>query len=353
MKKFAVFSGFLGSGKTTAMMALIRHFAERRTKAAMISNDLGHGVLLADHRLAQLHGCEAAELTDECICYQNENLAERLRAFYREGCELVISDIPGFGVGALEHVYHGLTEKYPGEFDLAPFTVLAEPGTVAALRTGAGGDLDYILNMQLAEADIIVLSKCDRIDDERRRADIEWLQKHYPAARVLGISALRGEGLEELSRALTEGHAFLRRPDIGYGGEAFCLAMGKMSEYYLQYHAEVCCDSFDGNTYLTDIAERIQEDIRDAGYEIPHLKLLAWSTEGDFGKVDLLGTDRPIEVDRRFLRPCTAVAVLLNASAVCPREILEKRITAAVREVSGAYRLELLIHKQECFDMGE
>ena len=37
------------------------------------------------------------------------------------------SDIPGFGVGALEHVYHGLSEEYPGEFEFAPFTVLIEP----------------------------------------------------------------------------------------------------------------------------------------------------------------------------------------------------------------------------------
>ena len=47
MKKFAVFSGFLGSGKTTAMMALTRFYGERFGRAAMISNDLGEGVTLA------------------------------------------------------------------------------------------------------------------------------------------------------------------------------------------------------------------------------------------------------------------------------------------------------------------
>ena len=169
MKKFAVFSGFLGSGKTTAMMALTEYYSEHYAPAAMISNDLGRGVSLADNRLARHRGVKSSELTDECICYQNENLADRLNSYYDEGCELVVSDIPGFGVGALEHVYHGLTEKFPGMFELAPFTVLVEPRTVEHLRCGGTDDLRYIYDTQLVEADLIVLNKCDLIEEEWKR----------------------------------------------------------------------------------------------------------------------------------------------------------------------------------------
>ena len=69
MKIFGVFSGFLGSGKTTTMMALTKYYTEHYAKAAMISNDLGGGVTLADHRLAVLSGCNASEITGECICF--------------------------------------------------------------------------------------------------------------------------------------------------------------------------------------------------------------------------------------------------------------------------------------------
>ena len=353
MKKFAVFSGFLGSGKTTAMMALTKYHSAHRGKAAMISNDLGHGVNLADNRLARLCGCNASEMTEECICYQNENLADRLNAYYDDGCELVVSDIPGFGVGALEHVYHGLTEKFPGQFDLAPFTVLVEPKTVEILRSGGGGDLRYLYDTQLVEADLIVLNKCDLLDAGQREADRAWLKEHYPLAEVIAISALKEEGLEALSRALAEGKASMRRPDIGYGGEAFLAAMGHMCEFYLQYHAVVCCNDFDGNAYLLDMARAVQQGVKAAGHDIPHLKLLAWEPEGDFGKADLLGTDREVEVPHRFERPCTELAVILNASADCPAAELEKLVTETVKAVSDRYQLELLIFKQECFGMGD
>ena len=352
MKKFAVFSGFLGSGKTTTMMALTDYYTAHHGRAAMISNDLGHGVTLADHRYARLCGCNASEMTDECICYQNENLADRLRSYYDDGCELVISDIPGFGVGALEHVYHGLTEKYPGEFDLAPFTVLVEPRTVAILRDGTGGDLEYLYDTQLVEADLIVLNKCDLMDENRREEDVRWLRGRYPEAEVLCISALRAEGLEELSQALARGKASMRRPEIGYGGEAFRAAMGRISEFYLQFRAVVCCNDFDGNAWLSEMAGALKTEIEKAGYEVPHFKLLAWEPEGDFGKVDLLGTEREIEVNHRFARPCTDLAAVLNASAVCPAGTLEQVAMDTVRTVSDRYQLELTVFKKECFGMG-
>lgn len=353
MKKFAVFSGFLGSGKTTTMMALTKYYTEKHGKAAMISNDLGNQNL-ADNKLANLAGCNASELVGECICYQTENLVERLdKLFDEDGCELVISDIPGFGVGALDHVYHTLQKKYTDRYLLAPFTVLTEPKTVQLLKDENGGDLSYILNTQLLEADLIVLNKCDLLTDGEREEMLKWLDETYPQATAIGISALNGFGLEELSQALEQGRASMHLPDIGYGGESFVDAMGKISEFYAQYYATVCCDNFDGNAYLIDMAKNIQSTVGEKGYDIPHLKLLAWEPEGDYGKTDVLGTDRPVEVFKKFEKPCTELAVMLNASAVCPAEMLDGVITAAMESISEIYNLSLMIYKKECFGMGQ
>ena len=86
---------------------------------------------------------------------------------------------------------------------------------------------------------------------------------------------------------------------------------------------------------------------------MPHLKLLAWGPEGDYGKADLLGTERPVELPHRFARPCTDLGVLLNISAVCPDETLDRLLDAAVRTVSDRCRLELTIFKKDHFGLGE
>ena len=246
MRKFAVFSGFLGSGKTTTMIALTRYHTAHHGKAAMISNDLGEGVTLADDRLARLSGANASQITDECICFCHDVLTARLNECYDAGCELVVSDIPGFGVGALEHVYHGLSAEYPGQFELAPFTVLIEPRNAALLRENRGGDMAHILRAQLKEADLIVLNKCDLLEDAELEADRAWLASHYPQANVIAISAATGEGLEDLSRAMMQGSASMAHPDIDYDDDDLQNAMDQLTEYYLEYAAQVCCNDFDG-----------------------------------------------------------------------------------------------------------
>lgn len=353
MRKFAVFSGFLGSGKTTAMMALTRYYTDHYGKAAMISNDLGAGVTLADHKLAQLGGCKASQITDECICFCHDVLTARLDEYFDGGCELVVSDIPGFGVGAQEHVYHGLSAEYPGRFALAPFTVLIEPRNLDLLRGGTAGDMGFLLDAQLKEADLIVLNKCDLLAQGERESSLRWLGERYPWTDRLAISAKTGEGLDALSLALRGGTASLRHPEIDYDADDLQNAMGSLSEYYLQYHASVCCNDFDGSAYLLALAEGIRAAVREAGGEIPHLKLLAWGPEGDYGKADILGTDRPIELPQRFREPCTDIAVILNASAACPDETLDHLIEATVGAVSERFQLERMVFKKDHFSLGE
>ena len=196
-------------------------------------------------------------------------------------------------------------------------------------------------------------SKVDLLDAPARDEALSWLAGRYPWAELLAVSAMTGEGLDALSRALREGTASLRHPEIDYDADDLQNAMGSLSEYYLQYRAVVCCDDFDGCAYLLDLAEEIRRAVRAAGGEIPHMKLLAWGPEGDYAKADLLGTERPVEMPHRFAAPCTDLAVVLNASAACPDEALNRLVGEAVKSVSDRYRLELMIFKKDHFGLGE
>ena len=143
----------------------------------------------------------------------------------------------------------------------------------------------------------------------------------------------------------------MRHPEIDYDGDPLQNEMASLSEAYYQYHARVCCFEFDGTAYLRDLAEEIPfnpfKPVR-----IPHLKLLAWTPDGDYGRVDWM-SGQPLEITRPFERPCTEIAVLINATAACEARMLDSMISVAEQTVSDRFQLEITVHKRECFGMGE
>ena len=384
MRKFMVVSGFLGSGKTTTMMAVTNYLNRTGRTVAMISNDLGRKGL-ADYRYSKAAGVKAEEISGACICNVTENLVERLRRLYADdGCQLVMSDIPGFGVGALSHVYYKLRDLYPDECELAPFTVITE-GTVLDMlkecemsgssegnrnlkthirnataflpqceRTSTLPDeMKYLLKSQLLEGDLIVLNKIDLYTDREKNAYLTFIRSICPDTPVLTVSAVTGEGIPELADYLLSHRTNFPEPDFGVTDEEFDSAFGKLSMYNCQYYAEICCDDFDANEYLTALARRIRDRLKEKGYDVPHLKLFARREDGGFSKIDLLGVDRDVIVTHAMTGRCTDLPVVLNTTSAARSLDLAKIIDEAITDVSGRFNLSVVMYYKECFGLND
>ena len=118
--KYMIFSGFLGSGKTTAMIAMARAVNARDQKegepshVAIIANDLG-AKNLVDADYTRTADVPIDEIPGDCICYITDDLVYHINRLADGGAGIVVSDIPGCGVGALNHVYVPLKEQYPDD----------------------------------------------------------------------------------------------------------------------------------------------------------------------------------------------------------------------------------------------
>lgn len=355
MVQYVVIGGFLGAGKTTTMLAFSEELKRRDMTPALLINDLGSRNLV-DGAFSAASGVAQAEVTGGCICYQTDNLVDKLRRLRdRERADVIFSDIPGCGIGGLDHVYHGLEREYPGEFGLLPFTAVVDPERLRAIMPEHADlhlppEMLYLFDAQLREAELILLNKTDLLTPEETARALDFLSAGYPRAKALAISARTGAGVAEAVDWLLANRSALPTPDIGYGGPEFIAAEKRLSWYNRQFQV-VAERPFDGNAFVEDLMETVRGKLRRAGRNIPHLKVMASTPEWTSAKASFLGIDYPAEFDWRLDAPVSELRVVVNARAACESDRLDTLMDEAMRESVAREGLRCQVFFTECFGM--
>lgn len=355
--RFMVVSGFLGAGKTTTMIALAEHMNKTFGETAIIANDLGAN--LVDTNLTQTSGCTVAEIASGCICYQMDNTVDQIRRLRdKDGAVFVMSDIPGCGVGALDHVYHRLANDNADEFTLSPFTVVVDPERLRMIMPERADinlpeELVYLLKLQLEEADLVVLNKADLLAPEDVERYVDFLHAACPDIPVLVISALERTGIEELAEFITTHETALKNFSVRNNQE-FADAEAKLTWYNRRLYLKTNeGGKIDCNAVVGDLIESIRMGLIEKKRNVPHLKTFATSGNGDFNKASLIGVDYDVEYAQQFLRPHKNLRMIVNARAVCESRPLARLMDDALDEVCEKYDLDCQVFFTECFGMAD
>lgn len=354
---FMVVSGFLGAGKTTTMIALAEHMNRSYGETAIIANDLGAN--LVDTSLTQTSGCTVTEIANGCICYQMDNVVDQLRRLRdKDGAIFVMSDIPGCGVGALDHVYHTLASEHSDEFTLAPFTVIVDPERLRMIMPEKADinlpeELVYLLQLQLEEADLVVLNKCDLLEDADIDRYVDFLHTAVPDIPVMCISAKERTGIAELADFVTTHSTALKNFSVRNNRE-FEMAEAKLTWYNRRLFMKTNSgDKIDMNAVVEGIIEGIRMGLIEKKRNVPHLKTFATSGNGDFNKASLIGVDYDIEYEQEFLRDHKNMRMIINARAVCESRVLSRIVDDAIDDVCDEYDLDCQVFFTECFGMAD
>ena len=361
-----IVSGFLGAGKTTTMIAMARSINRRLKEAgqdghsAIIANDLG-AKNLVDADYTRTADVAINEITGDCICYVTEDLTAQIDRLATDGANIVISDIPGAGVGALDHVYLTLQDQYPGKYDLLPLTCIVDPIRLRMILPGDARDtinlpqeMRFLLNAQLLEADLIVLNKCDLIDDAEREADLEFIRKAYPDIPVMAMSARTGEGVEEVVDYVLANKATAEPRDLGLDSEEFDAAEAQMCWYNRRFFAEERDGrNVDFNQVVDDFMEAIRDGLIEARRNVPHLKLFAAGEGDDFVKCSIVGVDYDLEYERKLDHEYSGMAIIVNARATCESETFGDIVEDAMDAIKSAHNLKCRVIFTECFGFAD
>jgi len=180
MTKIDIISGFLGAGKTTLIKKLLAE-AYQGEKLVLIENEFGE--ISIDGGFLKESGVQISEMSSGCICCSlvgdfNKALKDVAAQFHPDRILIEPS-----GVGKLSDVIVAVenTAAEAPELKLNSFVTVADASKVKVYMKNFG----EFYNNQIESAGTIVLSRTQKLSQEKLEAAVSMLREKNPEAAIL------------------------------------------------------------------------------------------------------------------------------------------------------------------------
>jgi G3E family GTPase len=184
-----IISGFLGSGKTSILMPLVKQLTENGMKIAIIENEVGKtGV---DDIYLKEHGLNVKEIFSGCICCTLRlDLIRTLLSLENEyDPDLVI--LEPSGVAGPSQILNAL-QGYGGDIDSKSLLSIIDAERFSKLATM---NLPIITD-GIKNADLVVVNKIDLVNDEQLVSLNNKLLEFNKDADIINISILNNTNVD-------------------------------------------------------------------------------------------------------------------------------------------------------------
>ena len=180
MTKIDIVSGFLGAGKTTLIKKMVKE-AYQGEKLVLIENEFGE--ISIDGGFLKDAGIQISEMSSGCICC---SLVGDFGKALREVKEQFQPDrilIEPSGVGKLSYVIVAVENTVADipDMRLNSFVTVADAGKVKVYMKNFG----EFYNNQIESAGTIILSRTQKLTQEKLEAAVALLREKNPTAAIL------------------------------------------------------------------------------------------------------------------------------------------------------------------------
>jgi G3E family GTPase len=342
--------GFLGAGKTTALLRLAERFTSEGRRVGLITNDQSHG--LVDTSIVHARGYPVEEITGGCFCCRFNSLTDAAGRLTRDARpDVFLAEPVGSCTDLRATVQYPLRRLYGDDYRVAPLSVLVDPTRAARMLGLEAGrtfssKVQYVYEKQLEEADIIVVNKSDLVSGARRAALERTLEARFDQADIVTVSARTGADMDAWFDRLSQSVDSRQAMDVDYD----LYADGEALLGWLNATCRLSASApFDGNQFLQQFADDGRRRLADRGIEIAHFKMtLSPDTGTDLAVLNLVRTDSRSESVHRLADDLTDGELIVNLRAEGDPDELKAVALAgldhAAREMGIATTVEHIEH---------
>ena len=334
--------GFLGSGKTTAIIAAARHLLAAGQRVGVVTNDQGR--YLVDTTFFQTQQVPTVEVTGGCFCCHYDDLEERLEELDRSALPHVIfAESVGSCADLVATVIRPLLQLRNIETRRTTFSVFADVRLLRRRLTGQpmpfSDEVVYIFDKQMEEAGLLGINKTDLVAEDEAQLVEQLARERFPGKALYRNSSLHADGAPGwLAQIESDQHLLAAEPlALDYG------RYGAGEQELAWFDARVRLWAANPRQTVLAFMEALAQALGDGQVPVGHVKVLVGGV-----KLSLVSA---ADTDWRKAVPDLAPGafeMLVNARAETGAEQLREMVRAALRQ-TGAERLEF---EEESFHPG-
>ena len=189
--KIVLAGGFLGSGKTTAIITACLHLINDKKRVGVITNDQGDQQV--DTFFVKGFGIPVREVANGCFCCNYNQLNEHLLSLQEsDHPDFIFAESVGSCTDLVATIAKPLKKLRP---DIeTSISIFADAGLMLSLIEERSSFLEesvrYIYKKQLEEADVLILNKIDLLTTEQVTNLDAVVKSQYPGKIILRQNSL-------------------------------------------------------------------------------------------------------------------------------------------------------------------
>jgi G3E family GTPase len=348
MKLFLV-GGFLGSGKTTAILKSCQLLG--KDEAAVITNDQGR--LLVDSAFIKSLNIPNKEVLNSCFCCDYEQLNQSITSLYEEHRTKIIFAEP---VGSCTDLVATIAKplaKFRPELQVV-ISVFADACLLLSLIKGTSCFLDenvqYIYKKQLEEADILVINKIDLLNEEELNKVKEVIRSDYSTKKTLFLNSFDKELVHEWITACNDFRPSQNRKSLELDYDLY--GEGEARLAWLDEELSIFTADKTAATLALQLVDTIYKSINEYKYFIGHLKFFIDDGENK-KKISYTASGREKPSFSFELMRTHRVSLLINARVQTGPHRLQEIVDTAIKKMSLHPDVKITVNNFSSFRPGK
>lgn len=345
--KLHLLSGFLGSGKTTAIINACNYLLQKNCRAGVITND--QGTRLVDGDFFKSLKIPGEQVVNSCFCCNYNELDNKIESLIkRYNVDTIFAESAGSCTDLVAAVFNPLLQFRP-QLQVTVST-FADAGLVYALlkknKSLFDEDVKYIYWRQLEEAGIVVISRVDLISKAQLEELKQMMNENYKDKIIhyqnsFDISNIK-KWLDLLNNFTPE--TVLQPLQIDYD----IYASGEAKLAWLDQEVEITSIDNNAADITIDLINRIFKKIKENDYSIGHLKFLI----NEDTKVSFTSATPVTYAFKAQMQESDTATLLINARVQTAPETLSSLVNAAIEEEQRKSSCKIFLKSVSSFKPG-